>query len=62
MENYYLLVAVLCVWYVTGCLSFAYWWTRQYKLTRFEMPVMVLAGFSGPVAFLLGYVIHKDAV
>jgi hypothetical protein len=53
--NYYLIYAA---WYSLGLLGFIYWWTTEHRLTKKEIPVMLLVGNFGAFAFLVGYLIH----
>jgi len=46
------------VWYLSGCLSFVYWWTHDYDFTFSEVFICAFAGLFGVIAFPMGYVIH----
>jgi hypothetical protein len=50
------------LWYLMGVGSFVYWWTSEYDLTIDQTPMMLMAGFGGPISFLMGWSIHgKDS-
>lgn len=56
--NAILFLTSMSFWYITGCLSFAHWWTRDFKFTRRDIPLMLFAGTIGPFSFLVGWSIH----
>jgi hypothetical protein len=46
---------LIWLWFISGWVSMAYWWTRKYNLTTHELFMIFFCGFIGPVAFLLGW-------
>lgn len=54
-----MIILALMVWYAVGVCSFIYWWTKDYDLESNEIPVALFSGFSGPLAFLVGFGIHS---
>lgn len=55
-----MLISIGLAWYVIGVLSFIFWWTKDYNITVFEVPLTLLIGIIGPIAFLIGWVVHGD--
>lgn len=52
-----LLIAAI-IWFLLGACGFIFWWTRDYEFTSFEAPFAFCAGFTGPLAWAIGYAIH----
>jgi len=48
----------MVLWYLIGCYSFYYWWTKDFDLTTNELMAMFGIGFSGPFAWFIGLNIH----
>lgn len=48
------------LWTLSGSISFIYWWTKHYDLKVSSMILVILSGFIGPLAFLVGYLVHGD--
>ena len=54
---------LLCIlWFISGAASFIYWWTKEYDFTWDYVPLMVVSGVCGPLAFFIGWCVHGDAV
>jgi len=51
-------ILLILLWFITGCGSFWFWWTKVRDLTLEELPIMFLCGFTGPFSFLIGWAIH----
>lgn len=52
------LVIGLIVWYLIGIAGFIYWCTKDYEITWSDVPTMLMAGCTGPVAWFYGWQIH----
>jgi hypothetical protein len=48
------------LWYLIGCASFVYWWTRDNDFQVINIILMIMAGFTGPLAYFVGYGIHHQ--
>jgi hypothetical protein len=48
------------VWYLTGILSFIYWWRQDYDLQVRQLFLSLFIGITGPIAFVLGWFIHGE--
>jgi hypothetical protein len=48
------------LWFASGAASFIYWWTRNYDLESSDLPLVLMNGFTGPLAFLVGMSMHAD--
>ena len=55
-----LISLAFAVWYVSGVLSFIFWWTSEYDLTASEVVLALLCGILGPVSFFIGWCLHVD--
>lgn len=51
-------VILLALWLLTGSISFVYFWTKDYDLTYREIPVVILAALTGPLAIVIGLINH----
>lgn len=51
-------IILLVIWYVIGCVSFVYWWTKEYDFETSDLILMFLAGTIGILSFWLGWWIH----
>lgn len=49
-------------WWAVGFASFIYWWTKDDDLEWRHVPLAVLAGSMGPMAFAAGWSIHGEGV
>ncbi|KWH03710.1 hypothetical protein WT58_24050 [Burkholderia territorii] len=49
-------------WYLSGVGSFIFWWTRQHDFTTGEVILAGLLGLVGPIAFIMGAIVHADRV
>lgn len=45
-------LAIIC-WYICGCASFIFWWTKEYDFTAEEIIYCFVAGFLGIISFLI---------
>ena len=54
----FLLYATL--WYAIGVASFIYWWTNELDFTSSNIPLAMIIGFAGPLAFPIGFLIHGN--
>jgi hypothetical protein len=54
----FLCIIIGLIWYISGCYSFIYWWTMDFSFTKREFPVCACAGLIGPLAFIVGFLIH----
>lgn len=48
------------LWWLSGFLSFCFWWTKDFDLGAEELFVGVVAGIIGPISFILGAALHSD--
>lgn len=46
------------VWWLVGFAGFIFWWTSKHALLATDLLLAILAGFTGPFAWLAGYCIH----
>jgi len=47
------------VWWLSGVVSFVYWWTREYDITIADLVMALLVGGClGPIAWIVGWSIH----
>jgi hypothetical protein len=54
----HLLIAIgFGLWWVSGVASFCFWWTREYDLTLSRLWDAACIGVSGPIAFVVGWLI-----
>ncbi len=58
-----MLILGIISWYLSGICSFIYWWTSDWEYKSSDIPITLCIGFCGPIAFLMGWIIHggKDA-
>ncbi len=52
-----ILIYVL-IWYFVGAASFVFWWTKDFDMTVSYIPIVIVVGLVGPIAFLVGYAMH----
>lgn len=50
---------LILAWYFSGVGSFIFWWTSQHDFTTGEMVLAGMMGIAGPIAFIIGSVIHS---
>lgn len=56
-----MIVLLIFLWWIVGAGSFIYWWTKYLDFTvGEELVVAVIAGVFGPLAFLIGWMVHGD--
>lgn len=57
------MIIALCViaWYVSGVLSFIYWWTRDFDFTSNDVAMALSIGVFGPITFIYGWGIHHKS-
>lgn len=55
-----MIILFIVLWVLSGWTSFIYWWTNEYAFTTGDIPVMLLQSFTGPFAFIAGWVMHGD--
>jgi hypothetical protein len=53
---------VVLAWFALGAGGFVFWWTRDWDLTVAEVPLMLLVGFAGPIAWVIGWILHGDTL
>lgn len=46
-------------WYASGVSGFIFWWRTDHKLTKEAVALAVIAGTVGPLAWPVGYLIHR---
>lgn len=51
-------VILLTLWYIAGITGFIYWYTTEFNLKEDDIPMMLMLGFIGPVAWIIGYLLH----
>jgi len=51
---------LLLLWYVSGLVSFIYWWTKDYNFKLEEAPLAIVIGLIGPVAFVIGAIVNSN--
>jgi hypothetical protein len=56
-------IFILCslLWWVTGSAGYCYWWTNEYDLRTDDIPMAVLTGILGPMAWFVGWSIHGNS-
>ncbi|MEE2976083.1 MAG: hypothetical protein VYB88_01290 [Pseudomonadota bacterium] len=54
------LLILAALWFASGAASFIYWWTRKYHLESTDLPLVLMNGFTGPLAFLVGVILYAD--
>lgn len=54
-----MLILGIISWYLSGVFSFIYWWTSDYDYRGTDIPITLLMGIAGPIAFLMGWCIHS---
>ena len=47
-------------WYIIGVVSFVYWWTKDSDLKVGDTVLMAMCGVLGPIAFIIGFIIHSS--
>lgn len=55
-----LIVLAAFLWWFSGFASFVYWWRHSYDLTTTDFTLAVGAGLIGPIAFVVGALIHGN--
>lgn len=55
-----LIIISLIAWYLSGVFSFIYWWRHDYDFTTEFIPFACFIGFTGPMAFFVGWSIHGN--
>lgn len=53
-------IILLVIWYVIGCVSFVYWWTKEHDFETSDLILMFLAGTIGILSFWLGWWVHGE--
>ena len=54
-------ISITFVWLAAGYVGFVFWWTKDDDLTLFYAVLgLVVISWLGPLAWLLGYVLHGD--
>lgn len=53
-----LVIMFLIVWYLSGVVSFVYWWTRDWRMDSWAYKFMWIIGITGLGAFLFGWIQH----
>jgi len=56
------MTALIVIWYLIGVCSFIFWWTTEHDLRVGDFLLALLVGTFGPVAFIMGYIIHGKPV
>jgi hypothetical protein len=53
------LIYLVIFWYVTGCFSFLFWYTREYKIkVKNDYLIMAISGSFGLISWYVGYRVH----
>lgn len=55
----FLFIIICIVWFISGAASFVYWWTKEFDFTWDEFPLVVMSGATGPVTFLVVWLVYK---
>jgi len=55
-----IIIILAIVWYIIGCLSFIYWWIKEFDFDVSCIIIMLSAGVLGLLAWPIGYIIHGD--
>lgn len=50
------------LWYLSGICSFIYWWTKTEDLTFGYALASLYIGLAGPLAFLIGMLLHGKEI
>lgn len=53
-----IILLIVLVWYTVGVGGFIFWYTSEYDFLATDILLACIAGFTGPVAWLLGWSIH----
>lgn len=56
-----LVLIALLLWFLSGILSFIFWWTQDFDFTLKEVPISLIVGLAGPTSFLLGFTLHSKS-
>ena len=59
--NIVLITVCVIVWWYIGYRSFIFWWTHDFDYKQSEVPIAYGMGVFGPIAFLIGYLVHGVA-
>lgn len=54
----YEIIALMIIWFLSGAFSYIYWWTTEYDFTTSEIPVVIIMGFTGILAFGIGWMVQ----
>jgi TctA family transporter len=49
------MITYLVAWYLTGVVSFIYWWTTKYNLEVRDLVMTLMMGVFGPIVFIIGF-------
>ena len=55
-------ILILIIWLSIGATGFIYWWTTEHDFTTNEILLMILCGFVGPFAWVIGYSVHGGSI
>ena len=47
-------------WFLSGFLSFVYWWTKDNDITPATFLLGVFVSTLGPIDFLIGWALHGE--
>jgi hypothetical protein len=52
-----MMILICVLWYLSGCLLFAYWLTNKHSLYTSDIPFMLFFGLLGPTMLLFGWMV-----
>ena len=58
METF-LFIVICIVWFISGAASLIYWWTKEFDFTWDEFPLIIVSGATGPITFIVAWVVYK---
>lgn len=56
------IILIAIVWYIIGCASFVYWWTKDYDFETEDVIAALLIGVGGIACFFIGWFIHGGSL
>lgn len=56
------IILIAIVWYIIGCASFIYWWTRDYDIDTTHIFGILVIGLGGVFSFFIGWTIHGGSL
>lgn len=57
-----IIIIAIIAWWLTGVVSFVFWWTIEHDFTRSDIPAMTIMGIIGPIMWIVGYSVHSKEI